>query len=138
MTVGLLGVRRALYHNYSPHKSTVTGKWNISHCRLAHFLNHTGANVAEVLQAAVTDWGLKKPNHGIAIVTDNARNMDVAVCEAGFEAHIKCFTHTINLATRAGFGVARVARLLGRVQSCGKNMIEQSKTKQMTAILPLF
>ncbi|KAM8732386.1 E3 SUMO-protein ligase ZBED1-like [Acanthopagrus schlegelii] len=55
-------------------------------------------------------------NHGIAVVTDNARNMDVAVREAGLKPHIKCFAHTINLATQAGLGVPRVARLLGRVR----------------------
>lgn len=80
------------------------------------FESHTGANIAEVLQTAVTDWELKKPNHGIAIVTDNARNMDVAVREARLKPHIKCFAHTINLATQAGLGVPRVARLLGRVR----------------------
>ncbi|KAI2645166.1 Zinc finger BED domain-containing protein 4 [Labeo rohita] len=31
-----------------------------------------GANIAEVLQEAVTEWDLKKRNHCIAIVTDNA------------------------------------------------------------------
>ena len=36
--------------------------------------SHTGANIAEVLQAAVTDWELKRPNHSIVIVTDNACN----------------------------------------------------------------
>ncbi len=80
------------------------------------FESHTGANIAEVLQAAVTDWEIKKKNHGIAVVTDNARNMEVDVREAGLEPHIKCFAHTINLATQAGLGVARVTRLLGRVR----------------------
>ncbi|MBN3306654.1 ZBED4 protein, partial [Amia calva] len=80
------------------------------------FESHTGANIAEVLQAAVTDWELNRPNHGIAIVTDNALNMDVAVREAGLEPHIKCFAHMINLATQAGLGVPRVTRLLGRVR----------------------
>ncbi len=42
--------------------------------------------------------------------------MEVAVHEAGLEPHIKCFAHTINLATQAGLGVARVTRLLGRVR----------------------
>ncbi|MBN3302803.1 ZBED4 protein, partial [Amia calva] len=74
------------------------------------FESHTGANIAEDLQAAVTDWELNRPNHGIAIVTDNARNMDVAVREAGLEPH------TINLATQAGLGVPRVTRSLGRVR----------------------
>lgn len=36
--------------------------------------SHTGANIAEVLQAAVSDWDLIRPNH--------ARNMEVAAREA--------------------------------------------------------
>ncbi|KAL1258990.1 hypothetical protein QQF64_009567 [Cirrhinus molitorella] len=80
------------------------------------FESHTGAKIAEVLQAAVTEWDLKKPDHGIAIVTDNARNMDGAVHEAGFGLHIKCFSQTTNLATQAGLCVARVAHLLGRMR----------------------
>ena len=95
----------------------MTGKWKVLYYRLGHFFeSHTGANIAEVLQTAVTDRELKKPNHSIAIVTDNARNMDVAAREAGLKPHIKCFAHTINLATQAGLGVPRVARLLGRVR----------------------
>ncbi|KAE8279169.1 Zinc finger BED domain-containing protein 4 [Larimichthys crocea] len=80
------------------------------------FESHTGLNIAEVLTAAVTEWELQRANHGIAIVTDNAHNMDVAVREAGLELHIKCFAHTINLATQAGLRVVRISRLLGRVR----------------------
>ncbi|XP_060792575.1 zinc finger BED domain-containing protein 4-like [Neoarius graeffei] len=80
------------------------------------FESHTGTNTAEVLQAAITDWELTRPNHGIRIVTDDAHNMDVAAREARLEPHIKCFAHTITLATQAGLSVARVARLLGRVR----------------------
>lgn len=98
---------------------TVNSDWKMENVVLQTrplFESHTGANIAEVLQTAVTDWELKKPNHDITIVTDNARNMDVAVREAGLKPHIKCFAHTINLATQAGLGVPRVARLLGRVR----------------------
>lgn len=80
------------------------------------FESHTGLHIAEVLRAALTEWELQRENHGIAIVTDNAHNMDVAVREAGLELHIKCFAHTTNLATQAGLSVVRVSRLLGRVR----------------------
>lgn len=40
-----------------------------------------GANIAEVLQAAVTDWGL--------IVTGNAGSMEVAVCRAALKPHAR-------------------------------------------------
>ncbi|KAJ4943140.1 hypothetical protein JOQ06_005645 [Pogonophryne albipinna] len=83
------------------------------------FTSHTGLNIAEVLKSAVLEWGLNMTsnnNQGIAVVTDNARNMDVAVREAGFSPHIKCFAHTLNLASKAGLNVNRASRLLGRVR----------------------
>ncbi|KAJ4931669.1 hypothetical protein JOQ06_010110, partial [Pogonophryne albipinna] len=45
------------------------------------FTSHTGLNIAEVFKSAVLEWGLNMTsnhNQGIAVVTDNARNMDVA------------------------------------------------------------
>ncbi|KAK1877141.1 Zinc finger BED domain containing protein 1 [Dissostichus eleginoides] len=79
------------------------------------FTSHTGLNIAEVLKSAVLEWGLDN-NQGIAVVTDNARNMDVAVREAGLSPHIKSFAHTLNLASKAGLNVNRASRLLGRVR----------------------
>lgn len=75
----------------------------------------------------------------IAIVTDNARNMDVAVREAGFELHIKCFAHTANLASQAGLRVGPISRLLGRVRrvstffhkSPAAEAVLESKQKQL-------
>ncbi|KAF3858817.1 hypothetical protein F7725_012018, partial [Dissostichus mawsoni] len=90
-----------------------------------------------VLKSAVLEWGLDN-NQGIAVVTDNARNMDVVVREAGLSPHIKCFAHTLNLASKAGLNVNRASRLLGRVRRVAaffhrislivplKHMIEQS------------
>ncbi|XP_051805174.1 E3 SUMO-protein ligase ZBED1-like [Acanthochromis polyacanthus] len=80
------------------------------------FETHTGTNIAQVLREAVAEWKLDRPKHSIAVVTDNARNMDVAVREAGLGPHIKCFAHTLNLATQAGLAVPRVSRLLGRIR----------------------
>ncbi|KAI4894678.1 hypothetical protein NFI96_001068 [Prochilodus magdalenae] len=59
---------------------------------------------------------LGRVNLGIAVVTDNARNMDVAVREAGLAPHIKFFAHTLNLASQAGLSVPRVSRLLAKVR----------------------
>ncbi|XP_054623684.1 E3 SUMO-protein ligase ZBED1-like [Dunckerocampus dactyliophorus] len=98
---------------------TINNAWEMKSVVLqtdSLFESHTGANLSEVLQAAVTDWELERTNRSIAIVTDDARNMEAAVREAGLEPHIKCFAHTINLATQAGLGVPRVTRLLGRVR----------------------
>nr|XP_057922488.1 E3 SUMO-protein ligase ZBED1-like [Doryrhamphus excisus] len=71
------------------------------------------SHLCDFLQEAVTDWDLQRTNRTIAVVTDNT---EVTVREAGLEPHIKCFAHTINLATQAGLGVPRVTRLLGRVR----------------------
>ncbi|KAI4875045.1 hypothetical protein NFI96_001341 [Prochilodus magdalenae] len=78
------------------------------------FETHTGVNIAEVLKSTVTEWELGRVNHGIAVVTDNARNMDVPVREAGLAPHIKCFAHTLN--SVAGLSVPRVSRLLAKVR----------------------
>ena len=51
------------------------------------FESHTGANIAEILRAAIIEWDLNRPNNSLAIVTDNARNMDVAAREAGLKPH---------------------------------------------------
>ncbi|KAK1906354.1 Zinc finger BED domain containing protein 4 [Dissostichus eleginoides] len=96
----------------------MTSEWEIKSFVLQTrplFTSHTGLNIAEVLKSAVLEWGLDN-NQGIAVVTDNARNMDVAVREAGLSPHIKCFAHTLNLASKAGLNVNRASRLLGRVR----------------------
>ncbi|XP_048859191.1 E3 SUMO-protein ligase ZBED1-like [Brienomyrus brachyistius] len=78
--------------------------------------SHTGANIAEVLKSAVNEWELDKISTNIAAVTDNASNMRVAVNEAKLSPHIRCFAHTLNLASQAGLKVNAVSRLLGRVR----------------------
>lgn len=40
-------------------------------------------------------------HHGTAGVTDNAQNMDAVVRKARLTPHIKCFAHTLNLASQA-------------------------------------
>ncbi|CAM4537067.1 unnamed protein product [Leuciscus chuanchicus] len=48
--------------------------------------------------------------------THNASNMDIAVRESGLHPHIKCLAHVVNLASKRGLAVSRIARLLGRVR----------------------
>lgn len=78
--------------------------------------SHTGINIREVLRSASEDWGLERPTHLTVVLTDNARNMDIAVRDSGFGPHIKCFAHTLNLATQKALQVPRVSRILGRVR----------------------
>ncbi len=91
----------------------MTSEWEMKSFALqtqALFESHTGYNIGEVLKSTVSEWELDMMNNnnylGIAVVTDNARNMGVAVIAAGLSPHIKCFTHTLN----------SVSCLLGRVR----------------------
>ena len=56
-----------------------------------HAQSHTGQNITALLKVAINKWELQPAT----IVTDNARNMDVAVSGLG---HIRCLAHTLNLA----------------------------------------
>ncbi|XP_070403898.1 E3 SUMO-protein ligase ZBED1-like isoform X1 [Nothobranchius furzeri] len=78
--------------------------------------SHTGVNIAQVLRNSLSEWELTRPHTTIACVTDNASNMDIAVRESGLHPHIKCLAHVVNLASKRGLAVSRVARLLGRVR----------------------
>jgi hypothetical protein len=78
--------------------------------------SHTGKNIGAVLVDASKEWQLERPHKLLPIVTDNAANMDVAIQEAKFTPHIKCFAHTINLATQRGLQVHQMSRLLGRIR----------------------
>lgn len=49
------------------------------------------------------------------MTTDNASNICNAVREAELSPHIRCFAHTLNLATKRGLKVPQMDRLLGRV-----------------------
>ncbi|KAF3851933.1 hypothetical protein F7725_005288 [Dissostichus mawsoni] len=90
-----------------------------------------------VLKSAVLEWGLDN-NQGIAVVTDNARNMDVAVREAGLSPQIKCFAHTLNLASKAGLNVNRASRLLGRVRRVAANHLLCDESRPtVSLIVPL-
>lgn len=76
----------------------MTSEWEIKSFvwqSQALFESHTGQNIGKVLKSAVSEWELdmaKYNNHpGIAVVTDNARNMGVVVKEAGLSPHNKVF-----------------------------------------------
>ncbi|XP_033971454.1 zinc finger BED domain-containing protein 1-like [Trematomus bernacchii] len=79
----------------------------------AVYESHTGAHVAELLSRVVEEWQLSDKD--VVLVTDNASNMIVAA-EFGKFPHVKCFAHTLNLASQRALKVATLSRLLGRVR----------------------
>ena len=54
--------------------------------------------------------------HISPLVTDNFSNVVVATKEANFHPHIRCFVHSINLATQYALQVNSKALLLGRIR----------------------
>ena len=76
---------------------------------------HTGENLGNALKDVVMEWQLERATQ-IPVVSDNASNMDIAAKTAGLHPHIKCFAHTINLASQRGLKVNAMARLLGRIR----------------------
>ncbi|KAK1898959.1 Zinc finger BED domain containing protein 1 [Dissostichus eleginoides] len=79
----------------------------------AVYESHTGAHVAELLSRVVEEWQLSDKD--VVLVTDNASNM-IAAAEFGKFPHVKCFAHTLNLASQRALKVATLSRLLGRVR----------------------
>ena len=61
---------------------------------------HTGENIAAVLNACFQEWNVA--DKVCAIITDNAKNMTVAVRSTNTKHHVGCFAHTLNLAARNG------------------------------------
>ncbi|XP_046559440.1 E3 SUMO-protein ligase ZBED1-like [Haliotis rubra] len=95
----------------------ISGDWKLVNNVLqtnAIYESHTGANVGEILSDAVKEWKLER-SEPVVCVTDNAANMTVAVKEAGLK-HVKCFAHTINLASQKGLKVDTVFRVLSKVR----------------------
>lgn len=72
--------------------------------------SHTGSNIAELLKTELVELDIKEKDP--AIVTDNASNMAIAVKMAGM-IHVKCFAHTINLASQRALKLPSVACSLG-------------------------
>ncbi|XP_053554170.1 thyroid hormone receptor alpha isoform X1 [Bombina bombina] len=79
----------------------------------AVYESHTGSHLAELLSRVVEEWQLS--DKSVVLVTDNASNMIVAA-QVGKFPHVKCFGHTLNLASQRALKVATLSRLLGRVR----------------------
>ncbi|XP_053569082.1 zinc finger BED domain-containing protein 4-like [Bombina bombina] len=79
----------------------------------AVYESHMGSHLAELLSRVVEEWQLS--DKSVVLVTDNASNMIVAA-QVGKFPHVKCFAHTLNLASQRALKVATLSRLLGRVR----------------------
>lgn len=78
--------------------------------------SHTGEILAKVVKEAIELWNLKRRNP-VSVTTDNASNIvsGVSIAE-GVYPHIRCFAHTLNLATQRGIHVGQMDRIPGRVR----------------------
>nr|CAH0112333.1 unnamed protein product [Daphnia galeata] len=56
---------------------------------------HTSENICAFLKEVANEWNIDEKI--VAIVTDNASNMKLAVTLGGWK-HVSCFAHTLNLA----------------------------------------
>uniref|UniRef100_A0A8C1U7M1 BED-type domain-containing protein n=1 Tax=Cyprinus carpio TaxID=7962 RepID=A0A8C1U7M1_CYPCA len=119
----------------------ITDEWKLESCVLqtrAMYDSHTGENIAALLKEAVAEWRLniKDP----VLVTDNAANMHVAAELAGM-SHIRCFAHSLNLASQKALKVPSVDRLLGRVRRVTaffrRSTIASQQLKQNQLLLKL-
>ncbi|XP_071083855.1 E3 SUMO-protein ligase ZBED1-like [Haliotis cracherodii] len=104
--------------------------------------SHTGTNLANVLTSALTEWKIDRFGN-IAISTDNASNIVSAVKQSpSLNPHIRCFAHTINLASQRAMQVSQMARILGRVRRVVSFFHRSSqaasvlRTKQLLLELP--
>ena len=77
--------------------------------------SHTGISITQVLLEAGREW--RHADKDPVLVSDNASNMTVAAAETKYSKHIKCFAHTLNLASQRALSVNQVSRLLGRVKN---------------------
>ncbi len=80
----------------------ISNEWElVSHVLQTRALHgsHTGSNKANLLTEAIHEWGLT--DKVLAIVTDNAANMLLAVSLMESSLHVGCFAHVFNLASQA-------------------------------------
>ena len=108
-----------------------TSRANHSYCSLTvHYINdsfklqshlleakefsdrHTGNNIAEELPVILDRWGLK-PEMLSAATTDNGSNI-VSAMEILKWTHMRCFSHTLQLAVHATLNLHKVSKAVSR------------------------
>lgn len=70
---------------------------------------HTGNNLAVLLQNVCREWNINIKD--TALVTDNAKNMMLAGVGAEMDPHVRCITHTLNLASQKSLKLDRVSEV---------------------------
>ena len=81
----------------------INDKWELkSHCLQTHYLpvDHTGTNIAEVLQETVQLWDLDEDKL-MGITTDSGSNVRSACAILGW-IRLSCFGNNLNLAVGKG------------------------------------
>ncbi|KAK6169559.1 hypothetical protein SNE40_020592 [Patella caerulea] len=79
--------------------------------------SHTATNLSTILLNAVDEWKLNRDGLTIPVTSDNAANIINAVqVSESLGPNIRCFAHTINLASQKGLAVPSVNRILGKIR----------------------
>ena len=89
----------------------IDSSWELkSYCLQTHYLpkDHTGANIAEVLEETLQQWELED-NKLVGITTDSGANIKLA-CTLLDWTRLSCFGHNLNLAVEKGLKDVRVQR----------------------------
>ena len=76
-------------------------------------VSHNAANLATALRGILDEWGLSHENLS-CVTTDNAANIENAICDVLVWPHLGCFGHTLNLAVKAGLKIGQVKDALAR------------------------
>ena len=76
-------------------------------------VSHNAANLASTLEGVLEEWGLSHKNLS-CVTTDNAANIENAICDILVWPHLGCFGHTLNLAVKAGLKIGQVKDAIAR------------------------
>ena len=87
-------------------------------------MSHNAANLASALEGVLEEWGLSHKNLS-CVTTDNAANIENAICDVLVWPHLGCFGHTLNLAVKAGLKFGQVKDAIARC-SCLVSQIYKS------------
>lgn len=95
----------------------------------ALYESHTGAHLAELLSKVLQEWQIT--NKDVALVSYNASNM-VVTAQVGKFPHVRCFAHSLNLASQPSFwGESDVSQLYNEPPTEGKSEMAGLEKQQV-------